>query len=136
LCYLGIGIFILQTGVEVSCDRAWQWSTGSLLAFASWPVAVHWLASLGFVLVLRLLLHVFNMPLLPPFYFIAIPPAFYAILWLLDIPEQLARDHAWFFPAADNVDPFLIWDLIDFSKVQWRVIGDCVPTIIALCIFR
>ena len=135
-CIGGIGIFIIQTGVEVSCNRAWTWTEQSIYAFAEPPIASHWVASLAFVIVLRIILHLMTAPLLPPFYFVAIPPAFYCILALCGVPVEEARAHQWFFPAAENVDPLLIWELIDFRTVDWAVIGDCIPTIIALCIFR
>jgi SulP family sulfate permease len=135
-CIGGIGIFIIQTGLEVSCDRAWLWTTDSLTAFAQYSVAVHWLASLAFVAGLRILLHLLNAPLLPPFYFVAIPPAFYLILWLCGISQLHAREHDWFFPQAENVDPLLIWKLIDLGAVNWGVVSDCIPTIIALSLFR
>jgi len=135
-CIGGIGIFIIQTGVEVSSDRAWEWSFSSIIAFFDAAVVSHWAASLGFVIVLRLILHFVNMPLLPPFYFIAIPPVFYLLMFALGFSAAEARTNHWFFPESESVDPLLIWELTDFSKVDWAVIGDCVPTIIALCIFR
>jgi SulP family sulfate permease len=135
-CIGGIGIFIIQTGVEVSCDRSWEWSVTSIAAFAQTSVAVHWLASLAFVALLRVLLAVFNAPLLPPFYFVAIPPAFYLLLVVCGITQLQARQQNWFFPAAENVDPLLIWELIDFRVVNWKAVGDCIPTIIALSLFR
>lgn len=76
------------------------------------------------------------MPLLPPFYFVAIPPAFYLLMCVLGFSAAEARAHHWFFPESESVDPLLIWELTNISKVDWAVIGDCVPTIIALCIFR
>lgn len=135
-CIGGIGIFIIQTGVEVSCNRAWEWTGSSISAFAQYETALHWLASLAFVAGLRTLLYLLNAPLLPPFYFVAIPPAFYTILWLLDVSQQEARENDWFFPKAENVDPLLIWELIDLRTVNWHVVSDCIPTIIALCLFR
>jgi hypothetical protein len=135
-CIGGIGIFIIQTGVEVSCDRSWEWSLSSFAAFAQTSVAVHWLASLAFVALLRILLAVFNAPLLPPFYFVAIPPAFYLILLVCGVSQQQAREQNWFFPAAENVDPLLIWELIDIRLVNWKAVSDCIPTIIALSLFR
>ena len=135
-CIGGIGIFIFQTGVEVSCDRAWEWTAPSIAAFFQTPLLWHWLASLGFVIVLRILLAVLNAPLLPPFYFVAIPPAFYLILLLCGVSQEEAHAQNWFFPQAENVDPLLIWKLIDVGKVDWGVVSDCIPTIIALSVFR
>lgn len=136
-CIGGIGIFIIQTGVEVSTNTAWQWSITSVPKFLQHDIAVHWLASLGFAVVLRIIQALFNAPLIPPFYFVSIPPVFYAILTMAGISVHTARQYNWFFPqAAETVDATLIWRLIDFSKVNWSVIGNCIPTIIALTIFR
>lgn len=135
-CIGGIGVFIVQTGIEVSCDKAWEWSLASIQAFCVPNVAIHWLASVVFVIVLRLIMAIINAPLFPPFYFVAIPPAFYAIVLLAGFTIEHARAAHWFFPMAENVDPLLIWELVDFRTVNWVVIKDCIPTIIALSIFR
>ena len=135
-CIGGIGIFIFQTGLEVSCDKAWEWSLPAMKEFMQPHIAAHWAASMGFVVVLRVLLAVLNAPLLPPFYFVAIPPMFYAILLIFGVSQQEARDQHWFFPAAEDVDPLLVWKLMDFGLVDWKVVSDCIPTIIALSLFR
>ena len=36
-------------------------------------------------------------------------------------------------PAVQN--PFLIWQLLDFTKVNWQVVLESFPTIVALTIF-
>lgn len=135
-CIGGIGIFIFQTGLEVSCDKAWEWSLPVIREFLQPAIAAHWAASMGFVIVLRILLAVLNAPLLPPFYFVAIPPMFYLLLLLFGFEVQEARDQHWFFPAAEDVDPLLVWKLMDFGLVDWKVVSDCIPTIIALSLFR
>jgi hypothetical protein len=95
----------------------------------------HWAASLAFVGLLRLTQALVDAPLLPPFYFVAIPPAFYLLLWLCNVSVQEAREGDWFFPPSEEVDPFLIWELIDFRLVNWGVVAACLPTIIALTVF-
>lgn len=138
-CIGGIGVFIIQTGVEQSCDTQWLWDFKTLISFTEAKVLYHWLASVAFVITLRVILAVFKAPFLPPFYFISIPPIFYTILYLTDIPIETARSQNWFFPALPNTgpsDPFLIWELMQLSKVDWEVVGSCIPSIIALTIFR
>lgn len=135
-CIGGIGIFIMQTGVEVSSNRPWVWSLASIRLFFGGSALLHWGASLLFVVLLRLILFIVNVPLLPPFYFICIPAAFFALYTLLGYTTHQVRSNDWYFPEAESVDPLLIWELIDINTVNWVAVGNCVPTIIALCIFR
>lgn len=135
-CIGGIGIFIIQTGMEVSADAQWLWDYHTLKSFFETKILYHWLASIILVSILRIILAIFKAPFLPPFYFISIPPVFYILLSLLGIPVSTARNNNWFFPTTEHSDPFLIWELIQFNKVNWETVGSCIPSIIALTIFR
>lgn len=125
-CIGGIGIFIFITGLEVSTSVAWRWESGSIVNyFEDSQLRNLWISSLALELFLRLCLHVFktSASLLPPFFFIAIPPAFYLSLFILGIPISVAHDYGWFFdqgPAAANT--LLLWELMDITRVNWSVV--------------
>lgn len=136
-CIGGIGIFIFQTGMEVASNVPWKWSIENLELYCTDKVVSLWLLAVFFEIVLRILQKTFkHLAFLPPFYFISIPPVFYGCLYLMGIPVATAHEHGWFFergPAVQN--PFLIWQLMDLRTVQWSVVGQSIPTIIALTIF-
>lgn len=123
--------------MEVSANKTWIWSFSSAQDFLVGAVAERWLASTAFVVVLRVIMAIAKAPLLPPFYFVAIPPAFYLILYLSGVSVAEARDAGWFFDRSPDasVDPTLLWQLMDFRLVDWMVLVRSVPTIIALTVF-
>jgi SulP family sulfate permease len=136
-CIGGIGIFIIQTSIEVSTNKTWVWSFDTILnVFLNEKIGFKILATCGFETVLRIILSIFHAPLFPPFYFISIPPLFYFILYIFGISVDVAHENNWFFKSVEQTNFLQIWTLIDFSVVNWSAIGKCVPTIIALTIFR
>ena len=137
-CIGGIGVFIFQTGFEVSANMSWNWDLDSIQRFSESSVWPHWLLSVILVLILRILKsYVFpNFPLLPPLYFMLIPPIFYLALCILEIPIEEAHLNHWFFERGPSIDnPWLLWELIDFTKIKWSVVADSIPTVIALTLF-
>lgn len=136
-CIGGIGIFIFQTGMEVASNVPWKWSIENMELYCTSKVAPFWVLAVGFELLLRVLQKSFkHLAFLPPFFFISIPPVFYGALYLLRIPVSTAHEGGWFFergPAVKN--PFLMWELMDVRTVQWSVVAESLPTIIALTIF-
>jgi sulfate permease, SulP family len=136
-CIGGIGIFIFQTGMEAATAKPWEWRAEYLMNYLSnMNIAQYWMISLAFELLLRVLAKTrLNGPLLPPFFFISIPPVFYLALLILEIPVSQARANGWFFEAAENVNPMLMWELMDVRKVDWTAVASTIPTILALTIF-
>jgi len=131
-CIGGIGVFIFQTGIEISTGIPFKWDS-SIIQFFTPAVMQYWVAALFLEILLRIIQHVVHLPLLPPFFFIAIPPCFYVTLFLLNIDFLDAQP--WFFPEAISPPPTLIFELINFSLVDWSVIFSCLPTIVALTVF-
>ena len=135
-CIGGIGVFLFTTGMEGSTNTAWKWELDTMLHFFSRSLMPLWLTSLGFELLLRFLSSRIKNPLLVPFFFVSIPFAFYAILLTIGVPIAEAHERGWFFEGVTgDVDPLLIWELIDFRLVNWSSILKSTPTIIALTIF-
>lgn len=136
-CIGGIGIFITQTGVEVATNQPWIWTLKSIYLFVTdWSIVSKWLGALAFEILLRIILALFDAPLFPPFYFVAIAPTFWVILLVLGEPIEAMRVSGWFFDKTEHTNFLLIWELLDFSQVNWALIGRCVPTMVALTIFR
>ena len=134
-CIGGIGLFVVQTGLEVATKTPWKWDGAVIATFGERAMLPLWLLPLGLELLLRVLLAVFKLPMLPPFYFVAIPPAFYAALLALGIPADAARAAGYFFDRAPPTDPLLMWKVLDLTRVDWAVLGEAAPTIVALTLF-
>jgi sulfate permease, SulP family len=135
-CIGGIGIFLFTTGMEGSTNRAWKWEIEVLQEFFSFALIPLWVTSLCFELLLRLLSWKIKDPLLAPFFFVSIPFVFYIALLVLRIPIGKAHQTGWFFEGVvGDVDPFLIWELIDFRLVNWYSVLKSAPTIVALTVF-
>ena len=135
-CVGGIGIFLIITSIEVSTRLTWVWNIRNISNFFSINIYPFWLATLGFELVLVILMKISKLSYLPPFYFISIPILFYIILYLFHIPLNIAHENGWFFPSSSSVNSLLIWELFDFRMIHWSTIGQMIPTIISLTIFR
>jgi len=139
-CIGGIGVFLAKTGIEVTTDDH----------FASLANHLDLIAQVfGFELSLRLLKLVTRdetgkqkFPLLTPIFFCAITPAFYVLLAAARIPPSTVPSY--FFPQLDLQneesstfveEAFRIWTVINPTTLSFRVIWDCVPTMVALSLF-
>jgi SulP family sulfate permease len=102
-CIGGIGVFLFLTGVEGSTNKAWEWDSKTILEFFAPAVLPLWLTSLAFEILLRILSYVTKYSLLPPFFFMAIPPTFYLLLLLSGVPVETAHENGWFFKVCIDV---------------------------------
>ena len=133
-CIGGMGVFLYKTGMEVSVDQTLTLSTA--LSFLSPAMFYLWIAPSILEILLRVFLYLKPSPLLPPFFFISVPPLFYTLLFIAGVPISVAREGGWFFEATESADCTLLWRLMDLGQVDWLVVLNAVPTVIALTIFR
>lgn len=134
-CIGGVGVFVTQTGFEVSCNQTWLWSWQSARTFTDLNCLPLWCTSCLFVLCLRICLAKCKAPMLPPLYFVAIPPMFYLIMVLMGFSRTHLINQGWFFESAEHARWDLQWSLIQFKYVDWSVAFKLTPTIIAMTIF-
>lgn len=134
-CIGGIGVFVTQTGFEVSTGTPFLWSAEGLRTYAAAEVRGLWAVALALVFLLNVLLHFIRRPLLPPFYFLSITPLFYLALWALGVPQEVAREGQWLFAFPPETSPTLMWDVFVLSDVRWDVILRSMPTMIAMTVF-
>ena len=144
-CIGGIGVFVCQTGLEVSTGLSL--TRQSLNQFLAPEMLKLWLLTLFLVALLRLLLKFVaikkkEFPLLAPAYFLAITPASFAVRWVLDVSLKEARELGFFFPdmvtqgaSAPSQSAFQMFSLIDLGSVDWNAIKLCMPTVIGLTVF-
>lgn len=133
-CIGGIGIFIFMTGLEVSTNLPLTLTTLTQAYFTSYTFFL-WMTPLMLDGLLRLIVYLFTLPLLPPFFFVSIPPLFYLTLVVTRIPLATAHTLGWFFEKSPPAAFYQMWTLFDYSVVNWYAIWDSLPTMVALCIF-
>jgi len=143
----GIGILLCKTGLENTLAK-----TITITSIVEgWNL---WIIVIVLEVILRSLEYATTdskgspkFALLSPIFFCIITPAFYLILWILNIPISESKDAGYFFPTLDDsgdsgvpVDakfgtPWDLWKVIDFSTVSWAAILESFPTMVALVLF-
>lgn len=134
-CIGGIGVFIVQTGLEISTGQPFSWSFVSLAAFAKLPTLAMWLLPLGLSCGLRLLSRAVRTPLLTPLFFVCVPLAFHAALKALRIPLDTPSVQPWFFEAEPTPDWTLLWRVYARGQIAWDVLPSQLGTFAALTAF-
>ena len=136
-CIGGIGVFLITTSLEVSTSIGWQLTYAGVKKYFHKSTMPLWLTSVAYEVVLMISLKITKNNIIAHFYFVSIPFSFYLVILLFSINIDHGALNAWFFPApvaASN--PFLMWELLDFTRVSWLAIAEMVPTMISLAIFR
>lgn len=93
----GIGVFVVQNGLENATGTPFHWSIECLAIYCSSAKIWLWLTTVALVWLLHILTRVFQSPFLPPLYFLSIPPVFYIVLGLSNISLDWAHECGWFF---------------------------------------
>eukprot|EP00930_Biecheleria_cincta_P058101 TRINITY_DN43950_c0_g1_i1.p1 TRINITY_DN43950_c0_g1~~TRINITY_DN43950_c0_g1_i1.p1 ORF type:complete len:821 (+),score=101.91 TRINITY_DN43950_c0_g1_i1:79-2541(+) len=134
-CIGGIGVFVTQTGFEVSTGDSWAWDADSALKWSQDPLLKLWLVSVILVVILNILLYFVRFSLMPPIYFIGIIPAFYVATFLSGTALDNAREGGWLFARPPETDFLALWSYYDMKLVRWDVILSTMPTMLALTCF-
>lgn len=150
-CIGGIGIFVAQTGIEVTTNVPLSHDR------AGWDGIVNNLHLLGVVVLFELTLRVLNWktkskyPLLSPIYFCSIPFIFYAFLFIFRIDVEVAQDAGYFFPKSGgdtdgssssllgifsfDEHTFDLLHILDFRTISWDTVVQSIGTMISLTVF-
>lgn len=134
-CIGGIGIFVTQTGFEVSTGTPWTWNSKGMSTYGDPDVLRLWVAALLLVITLNVTLRFVRWPLLPPFFFIGITPMFYVVLVAFGVSPDVARTSGWIFPHPPSTSCWEMWSLFDFGVVRWDLVFSSIPTMVALTCF-
>ncbi|TPX30574.1 hypothetical protein SmJEL517_g05888 [Synchytrium microbalum] len=136
-CIGGIGLFLVQTGVEVTTaikpSFAWEYIKEICMpsALKLWGTA--FLLAMG----LKLVQKRFDHPLFVPAFYMCVPLAFYAIVAMLGVPLDKLRHDGWLFdlPAGGEGSFSTFWTYYDFGATRWDCLPDVLPTMLALTFF-
>ncbi|UZJ54387.1 hypothetical protein CBS101457_003707 [Exobasidium rhododendri] len=142
-CIGGVGVFLIETGLEVSSqlksEEGFQWNLETLRFFTqSWGMVAHWLPALGLAILLRVITSKFHQPLIFPAYFLCIPIVFYIVTaGILRIPLATLKDNDWVFDVGKAADaPFWrFYTYFDVRKTSWKALWATMPTQLALTFF-
>ena len=143
-CIGGVGIFLIETGLEV-CSRlqsedGFQYNLETLrYFFQSGHMVALWLPPLLLAVLLRVITSRFHHPLIFPGYFLMIPVVFYVVAsGILRIPIQDLRNDGWVFDigeAASKAAFYRFYTYFDFGQTSWRALWATMPTQLALVFF-
>ncbi|KAJ1033908.1 hypothetical protein NDA16_000116 [Ustilago loliicola] len=143
-CIGGVGIFLIETGLEV-CSRlqsedGFQYNLETLqYFFQSGHMVALWLPPLLLAVLLRVITSRFHHPLIFPGYFLMIPVVFYIVAsGILRIPIQDLRNDGWVFDigeAASKAAFYRFYTYFDFGQTSWRALWATMPTQLALVFF-
>lgn len=137
----GVGVFLLETGLEITVGLnndgfRYTWGTFSYL-FTNARIFCQWFPALGLAAILKILTHFNSHPMITPIFFIAIPIMFYIIVLSADIPLDKLRKLNWLFDVGEGaqVPWYRFYSYFDFKAVSWKALLQTLPTQLALVFF-
>ncbi|KAL1405410.1 hypothetical protein Q8F55_009041 [Vanrija albida] len=140
-CIGGVGVFLIQTGLQVSLGLPEDTFENPGLDvfkpfFASWHAFSLWTIPLGLAIFLRVITHFFHHQLIFPVYFFIIPVIFYIVVAIGGWSFDTLRASGWVFDVGSNTQPWWkFYTEFDFKAVDWEVFWSVLPTQMALVFF-
>ncbi|KAG8710398.1 hypothetical protein FRC08_017217, partial [Ceratobasidium sp. 394] len=141
-CIGGVGVFLIETGFEVSAgvndDEGFQYN---LATFRKFFMDKHnlslWVPALALAILLRIITHRVHHQLVFPIYFIMIGIVFYIVVAIIGIDLDTLRNAGWIFDVGGSSEPWYhFYTKFDFGKTSWSAIWAGVPTQLALLFFN
>ena len=105
-CIGGVGLFLLETGFEVTTHINFRSGLNAIVSlFTHFGLFTRWGSSFSLAIMLRLLERRFHWPLLVPIFFIITPILFFILTWLMGYSLSYLRENNWVFspPEGANV---------------------------------
>jgi len=140
-CIGGIGLFLVQTGIEIITGYTFELTLDYVKNIFTTSTLPIWLLSMALALFLSIAHTKIHHPLLTPTFFIALPIVFYIVVFIGGLDLNSLRDQGWLFNLiSDNgnnesVPFYTFWTYFNFKKVQWSVLPYTFGTIFALVFF-
>ncbi|EPQ26044.1 uncharacterized protein PFL1_06497 [Pseudozyma flocculosa PF-1] len=143
-CIGGVGIFLIETGLEVcgqlKSEEGFQYNLETLrYFFQSGHMVALWLPPLLLAVLLRLITARFHHPFIFPGYFLMIPVVFYIVaVGILRVPMSTLREQGWVFDIGESASqaPFYrFYTYFDFRQTSFRALWATMPTQLALVFF-
>ncbi|WVW83707.1 hypothetical protein I302_105728 [Kwoniella bestiolae CBS 10118] len=139
-CIGGVGIFLIETGLEVSRglkEEGFEYNFATLkLFFESGHVIALWTIPLALAILLRVITHFFHHQLIFPAYFFLVPLIFYGVVLIGRWDIEYLRQTGWVFDVGKNTQSWWkFYTYFDFRKTHWGAFWEAMPTQLALVFF-
>ncbi|ORX36862.1 sulfate transporter family-domain-containing protein [Kockovaella imperatae] len=139
-CIGGVGVFLLETGLEVSRglkEEGFQYNLATLKIFFESPLAILlWTIPLALAIMLRVITHFFHHQLIFPAYFFLIPVVFYIIVFAGRFDLDHLRQLGWVMNVGGGSEAWWkFYTYFDFKKTDWGAFWAGMPTQLALVFF-
>ncbi|KAK6510359.1 hypothetical protein TWF506_009471 [Arthrobotrys conoides] len=138
-CIGGVGAFLVLTGIETAArlEGSLEYTFDTLKALFSLPTLFMWMLPLTISFSLLVLLQFLKHPFTVPAFFLTILAVFYLLVAAIPaLTIEGLRDAGWIFNAPKSDVPFWhFYTLYDFSAINWEVVLENIPTMMALTFF-
>ncbi|KAK6353736.1 hypothetical protein TWF730_008165 [Orbilia blumenaviensis] len=138
-CIGGVGAFLVLTGIETAArlEGSLDYSFDTLKELFSLPTFFMWVLPLAISIFLLALLQFLKHPFTVPIFFLSILVAFYLLVAAIPaLTIEGLRDAGWIFDAPKSNVPFWhFYTLYDFGAINWEVVIENIPTMMALTFF-
>ena len=138
-CIGGVGLFLVDTGLEVSgrLEDSFEYNLATLKELFQTDRMALWMIPFGLAILLLIVKHWVKHPLTDATYFISIIVVFYFIEMVsINLTLPKLRAQGWVFEAPEAGVPFYhFYTLYDFGAVDWKALGSTVPAMLALTFF-
>ncbi|OUM60580.1 hypothetical protein PIROE2DRAFT_63055 [Piromyces sp. E2] len=140
-CIGGIGLFLVQTGIEIITGYSFDLTFDYVKNIFTTPTLPIWLLSMALALCLSIAHTKISHPLLTPSFFLILPVVFYIIVFIGGFDLNRLREQGWLFnlisddSSKESVPFYTFWTYFDFKKTQWSVLPYTFGTIFALVFF-
>jgi len=135
-CIGGIGVFLLQTAIEIITGYSFQINLDYIKNIFTDQTVVVWLFSLFLAILIKLIQKRFRSELITPFSFLIIPIIFYIVVFIGRIDLDRLRNKGWLFNFESNQEeekiPFYVYfTYISFKDIRWSIIPYVLSPILA-----
>ncbi|WWC61703.1 uncharacterized protein I303_104288 [Kwoniella dejecticola CBS 10117] len=139
-CIGGVGVFLIETGLEVSRglkEEGFEYHLATLkLFFESGHMIALWTIPLALAILLRIITHFYHHQLIFPAYFFVVPLIFYAVVLIGRWDMGYLRETGWVFDVGQNTQSWWkFYTYFDFRKTHWEAFWAAMPTQLALVFF-
>ncbi|KAK6529204.1 hypothetical protein TWF281_008387 [Arthrobotrys megalospora] len=138
-CIGGVGAFLVLTGIETAArlEGSLDYSLDTLKQLFSLPTFFMWVLPLAISVFLLVLLQFLKHPFTVPIFFLTILAAFYLLVAAIPaLTIEGLREAGWIFDAPKSDVPFWhFYTLYDFGAINWEVVLENIPTMMALTFF-
>ncbi|KAG8935275.1 hypothetical protein FRC01_003025 [Tulasnella sp. 417] len=141
-CIGGVGVFLVETGLEVSASLndaegfTYTWKTAKLFLTNTHVISL-WVPAFALAVILRIITHKVHHQLIFPMFFLAIPCIFYAVKAIIGVDLETLRKTGWVFDVGAQSAPwYQFYKYYNFRKTSFQALIATMPTQLALLFFN